>query len=82
MKPNHPPGPPMNLANMRRQGVQHRIAYCHNDACRHQAIIDVSKYPDDVEVPWFQGRIDQPQYGQGAWADDPRQHPRARRQGD
>ncbi len=33
------PGPPMDLANMRRQGV--RRAYCLNDACRHQAIIDV-----------------------------------------
>jgi hypothetical protein len=51
----HPPGPPMTLGNMREQGVQHLIAFCHNDACRHQAIIDVSKYPDDVEVPWFVG---------------------------
>jgi hypothetical protein len=26
---------------MRRQGVRNLIAYCLNDACRHQAIIDV-----------------------------------------
>jgi hypothetical protein len=45
----HPPGPPMALVNM-RQGVHHVIAFGHNDACRHQATIDVSKYPDDVEV--------------------------------
>jgi hypothetical protein len=50
MNPKHPPGPPMTLANMRRQGVHHLIAYCLNDSCRHQAIIDVSRYPDDVEV--------------------------------
>jgi hypothetical protein len=24
---------------------------CLNDASRHTAILDVSKYPDDVEVP-------------------------------
>jgi hypothetical protein len=35
----HPPGPPMTLANMNEQGVHHPIAYCHNDACRHQAVI-------------------------------------------
>jgi hypothetical protein len=46
MAPNqkHPPGPPMDLANMRRQGVHHLIAYCLNDACRHQAIIDVGPF--------------------------------------
>ena len=36
----------MTLGNTRQQGVQHLVAYCHNDACRHQAIIDVSKYPE------------------------------------
>ena len=53
----HPPGPPMTLGNMRELGIHHLIAFCHNDACRHQAIIDVSKYPDDVEVPSFRRRI-------------------------
>jgi hypothetical protein len=37
MTPKHPPGPPMDLANMRAQGVHHLIAFCLNDACRHQA---------------------------------------------
>jgi hypothetical protein len=38
MNPKHPPGPPMDLANMRRQGVRSLIAYCLNDSCRHQAL--------------------------------------------
>ena len=42
MIPKHLPGPPMDLANMRAQGVHHLIAFCLNDACRHQALIDVS----------------------------------------
>ena len=57
MAPKHPPGPPMDLANMREQGVHHLIAYCHNDACRHQALIDVSSYPGDTLVTWFQSKI-------------------------
>ena len=27
-----------DLANMRRQGVHHLIAYCLNDSCRHQVL--------------------------------------------
>jgi hypothetical protein len=50
------PRPPMTLGNMRELGVQHLIAYCHNDACRDQAVIDVFGYPDDVEVTSFQRR--------------------------
>jgi hypothetical protein len=41
----HPPGPPMDLANMRELGVRHLVAFCHNDACRHQALTDVSGLP-------------------------------------
>jgi hypothetical protein len=41
---------------MREQGVKHLIASCLNDTCRHQALIDVSSYPDDVEVPSFAAR--------------------------
>ena len=41
----------MTLDNMRRQGVHHLIDYCLNDSCRHQALIDVSSYPDDIEIP-------------------------------
>jgi hypothetical protein len=47
----------MTLGNMRRLGVHHLIGFCLNDACRHQALIDVSTYPEDVEVPSFQRRI-------------------------
>jgi hypothetical protein len=41
----------MTLGNMRELGVHHLIAYCLNDACRHQALIDVSSYPAETEVP-------------------------------
>jgi hypothetical protein len=53
----HPPGPPMDLANMRAQGVHHLICYCLNDSCRRQALIDVSSYPGDTPVPWFAGKV-------------------------
>ena len=43
----------MTLGNMRHLGVQRLVATCLNDACRHQGLIDVSKYPDDTEVPSF-----------------------------
>jgi len=26
-------------------------------ACRHYVLIDVSKYPDATEVPWFAGKV-------------------------
>jgi hypothetical protein len=48
--PKHPPGPPMTLGNMRELGVHHLIAFCLNDTCRHQALIDVSSYPAETEV--------------------------------
>jgi hypothetical protein len=43
----------MTLANMRCLGVQHLIACCLDDASRHAALIDVSSYPDDTEIPLF-----------------------------
>jgi hypothetical protein len=54
---NQPHGPPMDLGNMRSLGVQNLIASCLNDACRHQAVFDVSSYPADTEVPWFRSRV-------------------------
>jgi hypothetical protein len=39
------------------QGVHHLIAYCLNDFCRHQAIVDVSKYPGDTPVPLFRSKV-------------------------
>jgi hypothetical protein len=47
----------MTLGNMRELGVQRLVAYCLNDACRHTALIDVSNYPADTEVPWFRSRV-------------------------
>jgi hypothetical protein len=47
----------MTLGNMRELGVQRLIAYCHNDACRHSALIDMSSYPAATEVPSFHRRI-------------------------
>ena len=40
----------MTLGNMRELGVHHLIAFCLNNACRHQALIDVSSYPAETEV--------------------------------
>ena len=37
--------------------MQHLIASCLNDACRHQALIDVSSYPAETEVPGFKNRV-------------------------
>ena len=47
----------MTLGNMRHLGVHHLLATCLNEACRHQGLIDVSKYPDDTEVPWFTNKV-------------------------
>ena len=52
MKLKHEPGPPMDLANMRRQGVRNLVAYCLYDSCRHQAVIDVSSYPGSYAGNW------------------------------
>jgi hypothetical protein len=43
----------MTLGDMRELGVQRLIASCLNDACRHTALIDVSSYPAETEVPSF-----------------------------
>ena len=47
----------MMPGNMRELGVRGLIASCLNDACRHVALIDVSGYPADPEVPWFRSRV-------------------------
>jgi hypothetical protein len=47
----------MTLGNMRELGVQRLIACCLNDACRHQALIDVSNYPAETEVPYFRSKV-------------------------
>src|SRR6476659_8466649 len=53
----HEPGPPMDLGNMRRQGVRRLIADCRNDACRHQAVIEVWSYPANTEIAYFKRRV-------------------------
>jgi hypothetical protein len=57
VKSKHPPGAAMTLGNMRDLGVQNLVASCLNDACQHVALIDVSSYPADTEVPWFRSRV-------------------------
>jgi hypothetical protein len=53
----HPAGFPMTLGNTRALGVQRLIASCLNDACLHAALIDVSSYPGDIEVPSFASKV-------------------------
>ena len=57
MKPRRPLGPPMTLGNMRELGVRNLIAFCLNDSCRHRALIDVSSYRAETEVPWVKSRV-------------------------
>ena len=38
-------------------GMRSLIAYCLNDACRHQGIIDVLSYPGETMVPWFRSKV-------------------------
>ena len=47
----------MTLGNMHELGVRNLIASCVNDACRHAALIDVSSYPGEIEVPAFGRRV-------------------------
>jgi hypothetical protein len=56
-KPKQAVGPPMTLGNMRQLGVHRLIASCLNDGCRHVALIDVSSYPAETEVPSFRSRV-------------------------
>jgi hypothetical protein len=56
-KQKQPTGQPMTLGNMRELGVQHLIASCLDDACRHVALIDVSASPAETEVPSFRPRV-------------------------
>ena len=61
----HEPGPPMDPANMRRQGVRNLIAYCEHDSCRREGLIDVSSYPGETPVPWFKARVKCSECGRG-----------------
>jgi hypothetical protein len=43
------PGPPMTLANMRKNGVRAVIASCQ--ACGHKADVNVDALPETIVVP-------------------------------
>ena len=43
------PGPPMTLANMRKNGVRAVIASCQ--ACGHKADVNVDALPETIFVP-------------------------------
>jgi hypothetical protein len=47
----------MTLGNMRKLGVHRLVATCLNGACRHQGLIDVSKFAHDVEMPFFAAKV-------------------------
>jgi hypothetical protein len=47
----------MTLGNMRQLGVRNLVAFCLNDACRHEGLIDVSSYPAETEVPYFSRHV-------------------------
>jgi hypothetical protein len=42
---------------MRANGVRRLIAFCLNDACRHQALIEVWSYPPETEIAYFKRRV-------------------------
>jgi hypothetical protein len=52
-----PHGPPMTLGNVRELGVRGLAVSCLNHACRHEAVISVDDYADDIEVPSFRPRM-------------------------
>ena len=51
MPPNRYRGPPMDLANMRSQGVRSLWVVCPQ--CHHQASLNVDEYGETVPVPSF-----------------------------
>ena len=42
---------------MREQGVRTLVAYCLNDLCRHQAIIEVWSYSPETTIAYFKNRV-------------------------
>jgi hypothetical protein len=42
---------PMNLGNMRANGVRSLAIYCHQ--CHHETIINADHWPADLTVPSF-----------------------------
>ena len=52
-----PPDELLTLGNMRHLGVQRLVAYCLTPSCRHEGLIDVSKFADEIEVPSFARKV-------------------------
>jgi hypothetical protein len=46
---------PMDLANMRQNGVRSLAVQCHH--CRHEVIMNVDHLPGDLTVPSFGPRM-------------------------
>ena len=44
---------PMTLGNMRENGVRSLLVTCSNVTCRHEKIVNVDAYGDDLFVPSF-----------------------------
>ena len=49
------PGPPMDLANMRHNGVRDLSAFCLD--CGHKADVNVDAYSGHLSVPSFASRM-------------------------
>jgi hypothetical protein len=62
-KQKQPPGPAMTLGNMRALGGHRLAASCLNPSCRHEALMDMSKYPEETEVPSFAKKVVCAKYG-------------------
>lgn len=50
-----PPGPPMDLTNMRHNGVRSILISCLD--CTHSQTLNVDAYAGDLPVKWFEGRM-------------------------
>jgi hypothetical protein len=55
MPANRYRGPPMTLGNMRANGVRSLAVSCL--ICKHQAVLSVDPWSDDVPVPSFRPRM-------------------------
>lgn len=54
---NAPIGPPMDLANMRKNGVHSIAVFCLANGCVHKAEINVDTYPAYLPVKSFEHRM-------------------------
>jgi hypothetical protein len=52
-----PPITPMTLGNMRENGVRSLLVTCSNVTCRHEKIVNVDAYGDDLFVSSFGPRM-------------------------